>query len=226
MSDVLPNAITLPRTEFEEQAKTRADSARRFFLLTLGLAAVVPIIVLVMRSFVQPDVFLMMMSIQIGGAVICVAVAGIYWWRMHKTLPNYASRVRATWNLESSDTEHAWDVEGLGACEGWRDVAIECVRLPKRRGKMLAIPSLAVMVDNEQRSLVSRELRDTDKGRTIFVTDKDNRPLRIMISHAKPEEASDELPWEVKISVQGDPNPPEKLVAEPMDTGRADPGDG
>lgn len=226
MSGTAQHTITLPRTEFIEQAKTKADSARTLFLLVVGFAALLPIAAVVMHFTVPRDVFFFFLAFQITMTLICMGVAGFFWHRAHKNLPNYASRVQAAWNLECRDIEHAWDVEGLGSCEGWRDVAIECVRLPKRQGKMLAIPSLKVMVDNERRSLLSRELRDSDNNRSVSFTDKDNRPLRILISHTKPEEASDELPWEVKISVRGDPNPPETLVANPVDTGKPDAGDG
>ncbi len=226
MSGTAQHTITLPRTEFIEQAKTKADSARTLFLFVVGFATLLPIAAIVTHFTVPRNVFFLFLAFQITMTLVCMGVAGFFWYRAHKNLPNYASRVRAAWNLKCRDIEHAWDVEGLESCEGWRDVAIECVRLPKRKGKMLAIPSLKVMVDNERRSLLSRELQDSDNNISVSFTDKDNRPLRIMIAQAKPDAASDELPWEVKISVRGDPNPPETLVASPVDTGKPDAGDG
>lgn len=218
MPDV-PATVSVSRTKVEEDAPTRVDSARWLFFVAVGLAVVMPLGILATRATVPPDVFLMVMSMQIGVVVIALGVSGLLWHMARKNFSNYATRTRVTWTLESREIEGSLDVSGLGPCEGWRDVTIMCVRLPKRRGKMLAMPSLRVMVDNEEQSLASGTLRDGGKKQDLSLVDKAGKPIRFMISHAEPEDASDELPWEVEISVQGDPNPPETLVATALAAG-------
>lgn len=219
MAENTPPPIELPRTKVEENASTRADSMRRLFLFVVALAVLMPLGILTTWFMAPPDVFIVVMSMQIAWVVVALAVTGLMWMRARKNLPNYANQTRITWAMECRDIEHSWDVEGLGPCEGWRHVAVRCVRLPKRQGKMLAVPSLKVMVDNEEKSLASRKLQEKGNTQSVALVDKAGKPIRIMISHDRPEDASDELPWAVEVLVQGDPNPPETLTATPLASG-------
>lgn len=219
MAESTPPPIELPRTKVEENASTGADTARWFFLLAVGVSVLMPLGILATRFMAPPNMFVVIMSMQITGVAVVLTVTGLMWMRARNNLPNYANQTCITWKLECRDIENSWDVVGLGPCEGWRHVAVRCVRLPKRQGKMLAVPSLKVMVDNEEKSLASRKLQEKGNTQSVALVDKAGQPIRIMISHDDPEHASDELPWEVEIIVQGDANPPETLTATPLRLG-------
>lgn len=204
MDESTPPPVELPRSKVEENAPTAADTARLYSLLAVGLAVLMPLGILATWFFVPADMFVMVMSMQIAWVVLALAGTGFMW-----------KRARG----ECRDTAHSWDVVGLGPCEGWRRVAVRCVRLPKRQGKRLAVPALRVMVDNEDRSLASGTIAPNDKRASIACVDKAGRPVRIMLSHERAEDASDEFPWLVEIAVQSDPNPPETLVATAVAAG-------
>ena len=219
MTESTPPPTELLRTEVQENAATSADTMRWYFRLAVGVSALVPLAILATWLLAPPNMVLPVAIMQIAWVAIALTVLGLLWKRARKDLPNYANQTRITWRFECRDIEHSWDIEGLGPCEGWRRVAVRCVRLPKRQGKMLAVPALTVMIDNEDRSLASGRMSPGSNNEYVTRVDKDGKPIRIMLSHDDPEHASDELPWEVEIVVQGDANPPETLVATPLPSG-------
>jgi hypothetical protein len=212
----MPAPFTLQQTKVEVHAKTRVDSARRFFLIVLAFAALLPLGLWFVSLRVPANTFVLFVGLQGGMTVLALIATGYFWYRAHKNLPNYATQTRITWTIGCRDIEHSWDIGGLGPCEGWRDVVVRCVQLPKRGGKMLAMPAMKVMIDNDGQSIAQGKIAPNDKHRHLGRVDKAGKPIRIMLSHDRPEDASDELPWEVEISVQGDPNPPETLTARPL----------
>lgn len=219
MDESTPPPVELPRSKVEENAPTAADTARLYFLLAVGLAVLMPLGILATWFFVPADMFVMVMSMQIAWVVLALAGTGFMWKRARGDLTNYANQTRIIWTLECRDTAHSWDIAGLGPCEGWRRMAVTCVRLPKRQGKWLALPALKVTVDNEDRPLASGTIAPNDKRASIACVDKAGRPVRIMLSHQRAEDASDEFRWLVEIAVQGDPNLPETLVATAVAAG-------
>lgn len=219
MTESTPPPIELLRTEVQENAATSADTMRWYFRLAVGVSALMPLGILATWLMAPPNMVLPVALVQVVWMAIALTVLGLFWQRARKDLPNYANQTRITWKLECRDIEHSWDIEGLGPCEGWRRVAVRCVRLPKRQGKMLEVPMLNVMVDNGEKTLARGRLSEKGNTQHVALVDKAGKPIRIMISHDRREDASDELPWAVEVLVQGDPNPPQTLTATALVSG-------
>lgn len=219
MTESTPPPIELLRTEVRENAATSADTMRWYFRLAVGVSALIPLAILATWLMAPPNMVLPVALVQVVWIAIALTVLGLFWQRARKHLPNYANQTRITWRFECRDIEHSWDIEGLGPCEGWRHVAVRCVRLPKRQGKMLAVPMLNVMVDNGEKTLARGRVSEKGNNQYVALVDKAGKPIRIMITHDDPEHASDEFPWEVEVKVQGDVNPPDSLTATALALG-------
>lgn len=215
MAECTPPSIELLRTSVQENAPSGADTARWYFLIALGISMLMPLGTLAAWFTVPPNMFVLVVSMQVAWVLVALTATGLFWMRARKRLPNYANQTRNIWTLACRDVEHSWEVAGLGSCEGWRRVAVRCVRLPKRQDKMLAVPALKVEIYDDEKAIASGRILENGNTQHVGLLDKAGKPLRIMIAHDRPEHASDEFPWEVEVMVQGDANVPETLVATP-----------
>lgn len=215
----LPEPIQLDRTEVKEDAGDRLESARRILFLFVLFAFLNTAIIIASWPHFPPANMVMIATTEAVLAAFVLSVAGWSWSRARGNQQHYATRTRITWKLSCRDVEHSWDVTGFGPCEGWRDVRVACTRLPKRKGKWLAVPGLRVLVDNGERALASKKLSESEDSGHLRITDKFGKPLRIMLTQERPEEASLDEPWEVEITVESDPNPPDTLTATALASG-------
>ena len=195
-------------------------SARWLFSFALVLAALIPVGMWIMNNVGNPiptDMLHLLMLLQAFVGVLMLAYAGLRWHRAKRNQGRYLGTTLMHWTFRCDDIECAWDVSGFDACEGWREVGVLCRRLPKRRGKVLAVPQLKVSITNEDSELASGKISQSGKIDRIGIIDGEGKPMRIMISHVKPEDASTDQPWEVEITLFGDPTPPTTLSATPLD---------
>lgn len=93
------------------------------------------------------------------------------------------------------------------------------MKLPGRQGKWLAVPRLRVFVDNGEHVLATKEIGTGEDSGSLQFTDTFGKPLRVMLSQNNSDEASLDEAWEVEITVESDPNPPETLTATPLASG-------
>lgn len=212
----LPEPIQLERTKVEEVSRDNTESAQRFMVILIVFAILNAVILIAFWQLLPPGGMVFLALAEVMTAVFVLSFAAGRWRHAHRNQHQYATRTRITWTLRCRDVYHSWNVDGWGPGEGWRDLRIECMKLPKRPGKWLAVPRLRVFVDNGERALASKELGTGEDSRGMRVTDKFGKPLRILLSQSRPDEASLDEPWEVEISVLGDANPPDTPTATPL----------
>lgn len=146
-------------------------------------------------------------------AVLLPAMPGFMWHRAARQRIHYESRSESKYELRCDDSRHEWRIEGIGPATGWRDITIECKNLPRQS---LSSPKLHVRIDNEQGVLKSGHLQDGGESTTLFVIDKQGLPIGITIGHAEPKHASQEHPWVVELTLFGDADALEALLAWPI----------
>lgn len=209
---VLPEAIDLERTNFEEQARDRADKMRRATLYFIGFAVVGGLIYVAMSvhqgSAPPPSVIAI---VSICGVLIPI-IPGVTWYLAARQRRHYVSKSESTYEFRCDDSQHEWRIEGIGPASGWRDISIECKALPRQ---FIASPRLHVRIDNERGVLKSGHLQDGGDDTSLFVIDKKGLPIGITIGHIEPKHASQEEPWVVKLTLFGDADALETLLAWP-----------
>ncbi|MEO1278813.1 MAG: hypothetical protein AAFV77_07655, partial [Planctomycetota bacterium] len=151
-------------------------------------------------------------------AFFCVLLPTLFWCFHARRRRFFMSRRQVVWEFSATGGQDSWSIDGLLACEGWRSVTVTCKRLPKNRDRRSAFPELRVLIDSAP--MVPRAHHLTERGdhRSVSRIDKAGEPLRILLTHTRPEVASEDEPWEVEIGVRGDPSPPKSLRATSLST--------
>lgn len=219
MPDSLPEPIEVERTNVEEVSHSKTEAARRTLLIFIVFVILNAVILAAFWRFFPPGGMVVLAAAEIVIAAFVLSYATVQLRHAQRNQHQYATRTRISWTLRCRDIEHTWNVEGWGPCEGWRDVHIQCMKLPRRPGKWLAGPRLRVFVDNGEHVLATKEMGTGEDSGSLRFTDKFGKPLRVMLSHDNPDEASLDEAWEVEITVESDPNPPEQLVATALAAG-------
>ncbi len=214
-----PEAIEVERTKVEEVSQNKVESARRILSILIVFAILNAVILAAFWRFSPPGGMIFLVTAELVVAAFVLSFATIQLRQAQRNQHKYATRTRISWTVRCCDIYHTWNVEGWGPCEGWRDVRIQCMKLPGRRGKWLAVPRLRVFVDNGEHVLATKEIGAGEDSGGLRFTDTFGKPLRVMLCQDNPDEASLDQAWEVEITVESDPNPPETLTATPLASG-------
>lgn len=199
----------------EEDATDRVTARRRWFVAYavisgLGGPAVIAFMAWKQQSQLPPTTVVFLVA---TFAILGIAMPGFSWWRAVREGGNFRSRKRVIWEFSETGADASWHLEGFGPCEGWRTIWVECKKLPARPDKRFAAPMLRILIDNSRAVVKAGEATEGGDNPSISVVDKVGEPVRILITHARPDEAAPNWPWTVEVGVHGDPNPPQKLVA-------------
>ena len=219
MPDSLPEPIKVERTKVEEVSQSKVEAARRTLSILIVFAILNAVILAAFWRFFPPGGMVFLATAELVIAAFVLSFATVQLRHAQRNQHLYATRTRISWALRCRDIHHTWNVEGWGPCEGWRDVRIQCMKLPGRQGKRLAVPRLRVFVDNGEHVLATKEIGAGEDSGSVRFTDTFGKPLRIMLSQNNSDEASLDEAWEVEITVESDPNPPETLTATPLASG-------
>ena len=213
---VLPEAIDLERTRFEEHARDRADRALRLGVPLFSFDLFLVVATFALAFFLSKPMDPWVVWMLIASLPLSVVLAGVMWLpaRLHRK--HYTCKVRSTWTLACRDTKHHWRIEGIGPASAWRDITVECKELPRNKDKLIGSPKLHVRIDNEQGVLKRGNLLRDGENTSLFVIDKQGLPIAITIEQADPKHASEEEPWVVEISLFGDADTLETLLAWPV----------
>lgn len=216
---ILPEAIDLERTKFEEHARDRADKALRATVLFGCLMLVLSIgnVILIVTNRMPPSISIV--APLFGAAVIGVLVPIMMWLSAHRQRKHYNSKAQSTWTLRCHDPTHERRIDGIGPASGWRDISIDCKALPRRS---LAFPKLHVRIDNKQGVLKSGHLQDGGDDTSLFVIDKVGLPIGISIGYIEPRHASQDEPWVIELTLFGDADVLETLLAWPVPRDRGE----
>ena len=210
---ILPEAIDLERTKFEEHARDRAERAVRASLLLLvvdvGLVVATFLVAYFQSIAMEPWLIVLIL----GSIPASVMISSVMWLPALLQRKHYNSKTQSVWTLRCHDTMHEWCIEGIGPATGWRDLNIECKKLPRQ---FIASPKLHVRIDNEHGVLKSGHLQDGGDHTSLFVIDKTGLPIGITIGHVEPKHASEDEPWVVELTLFGDANALETLLAWPV----------
>lgn len=220
---VLPEAIDLERTKFEEQARDRADRAVRATLLLLLLDVAIVVATFAVAYFQSMPLEPWLVTLLLCSIPASVLLSGAMWLPAHLQRKHYNSKAQSTWILRCHDTKHEWRIEGIGPASAWRDISIECKELPRHKDKFIASPKLHVRVDNELGVLKSGHLQRDGENTSLFVIDKAGLPIGISIGHVESDNASQEEPWIVELVLFGDADALETLLAWPVAWHRDEP---
>lgn len=208
-----PEAIDVERVKFEPHARDRADRTLRALVLILlvDVALVVATFVVAHLQSIALDRWVVAMLL--ASIPVSAIFLGAMWLPAQLQRKHYDSRALSTWTLSCDDVEHEWRIEGIGPATGWRDVSIKCKKLPSRT---IRSPRLYVRIDNEQGVLKSGHMEEGGENTSLFVIDKQGLPIGITLGHIKPKHASPDEPWVVELTVFGDANTLETILAWPV----------
>lgn len=213
---ILPEAIDVERTAFEEHARDRADKALRGGVLLLVVDVALVAATFAVSHFSSQPLEPWFIAVLVGSLLASVLLWGVIWLPAHHQRKHYDSKASSTWSLRCHDTGHEWRIEGIGPAAGWRDIHIECKALPRHKDRLIGTPKLSVRIDNERGVLKSGRLEPYGEDTSLFVIDKAGLALGITIGHVEPKKASQEEPWIVELTVLGDANARETLLAWPV----------
>lgn len=209
---VLPETIDLEQTKFEEHARDRADRAVSAAIYIVLLDIVIVVASFAVAHFLSKPMEPWLIIFLLCSIPASMLFSGAFWLPAHLQRKHYISKAQSTYTLRSHDTRHEWRIEGICSARGWRDISIECKKLPRQ---FIASPKLLVRVDNEQGVLKSGHIQDGGEDTSLFVIDKAGLPIGITIGHAEPKHASQEEPWVVELTLFGDADALETLLAWP-----------
>ncbi|NRA57394.1 MAG: hypothetical protein HRU13_04675 [Phycisphaerales bacterium] len=220
---VKPQAIDIERTDHQEIARDRADKMFRAAVLSvlIDIALVAAFFIAVSVQSIQLDTWVIVLMI--ASAPLLILLSGALWLSPYLQRKHYNSRSSSTWTLRCDDVRHEWRIEGIGPSSAWRDITIACKKLPRAKDKLIASPKLHVRLANDEGVIKSGHLEAAGEHTSMFVIDKVGLPIGITIGHIEPKHASLEEPWVVELTVFGDADTLETLLAWPVASHGGDP---
>ena len=219
----IPEAIDLARTDHQEKARDRADNALRVVVIStlVDIALVVATFVLAsIQSIALKPWVIVVLIVSVPAMVL---LSGAWWLSAFLQRKHYNSRSSSTWTFRCDDVRHEWRIEGIGPSSAWRDITIACKKLPRATDKLIGSPKLHVRLANDEGVIKSGHLEAVGEHTSMFVIDKVGLPIGITIGHIEPKHASLEEPWVVELTVFGDADTLETLLAWPVASHGGDP---
>lgn len=209
----LPSSVVVQSTDAPTSISNRLSRVK---FVTIAFGGIGLFHALIMMPFVllSPTLKLAVMFAFSPSCLLLVgSISGAYWTRLVRNERHYTTDQCFAWEVTCYGTDSAVALAGLDECDGWRDIEVCCKSLPVNPEKWLPISSIRVQVERDEGVFRRVWGLGTGKSERLRAIDREGRPLRIVLSHQWPDEASEDLPWVVQVAVRGDPSPPETLTA-------------